>query len=364
MQALPPLSGIESMFREITEGSPRGGRSRVNHWLLFCVAAVPLVSSDAFAQAVVGGEGQKAETIGRIVDVAVDRLGRAYILDGAPPQILVVENGFVIQRVGRAGSGPGEFRSPTKIQLDGDGRIYVLDAGQRRMSVFRTEPRLTHEADFRIPFVQPRTFCMIGSQFFMLTADAGAPGIRIAERAGDSLRQRGVLAKFESDHVLAVNPMFAATVGFRGYLACVPEEHRIIWANMILGDIRSVSTVDSGSRLAHLDGFAAATIGLRRDVLDLSFSPAQRMDLLLAFVPVSSRETIATVGVKTPSEPIDLQTFAKLESQSVDGLLRASTRQPAHAILGAASSTTIVCYVNDPVPTVWVKPRASRPTCG
>ncbi len=74
---------------------------------------------------------------GSISDVAVDELGRLYVLDSRLQHLQVYSpGGLLLQTVDRPGRGPGEFLVPERLWLDDPGRLYVLDRGNRRLSVF------------------------------------------------------------------------------------------------------------------------------------------------------------------------------------------------------------------------------------
>ncbi len=58
------------------------------------------------------------------------------IVDRASHSVTAADNsGKVLQKIGREGSGAGEFRNPTAISEYG-GNVYVLDGGNRRVQIF------------------------------------------------------------------------------------------------------------------------------------------------------------------------------------------------------------------------------------
>ena len=42
------------------------------------------------------------------------------------------EDGKVVCTIGRQGSGPGEFKNPLAVAVDGDGNVLVADTGHNR----------------------------------------------------------------------------------------------------------------------------------------------------------------------------------------------------------------------------------------
>ena len=42
------------------------------------------------------------------------------------------DDGKVVRTIGRQGSGPGEFKNPLAVAVDGDGNVLVADTGHNR----------------------------------------------------------------------------------------------------------------------------------------------------------------------------------------------------------------------------------------
>lgn len=76
--------------------------------------------------------------LARIVDLAIDRSsGRVALVDDLANQIVVVTaNGELVSRIGRYGSGPGEFRGLGSVEFDESGGLYAYDASMRRVEYF------------------------------------------------------------------------------------------------------------------------------------------------------------------------------------------------------------------------------------
>lgn len=74
--------------------------------------------------------------VNRVVAVAA-RGGRTFIGDGGESRVLEIgPRGNIVRVFGRKGRGPGELLSPGALAVGGDTALFVLDAGQRRLSVF------------------------------------------------------------------------------------------------------------------------------------------------------------------------------------------------------------------------------------
>jgi len=76
--------------------------------------------------------------LNRPMDVALDRAGNVFVLDGGNnPRIARFDRGgqFVASAGGR-GSKPGEMSSPHSLAVDANGNVYVADGGNARIQVF------------------------------------------------------------------------------------------------------------------------------------------------------------------------------------------------------------------------------------
>lgn len=97
------------------------------------------------------------------------------IADGGSLQLLRFDHaGAFLQSMGRRGDGPGEFRNIRWIAADGDGRVIVLDASLRRVSVFSVGGEL-HET-FKLPDEMagsPEWIARLGTRFVV----AGTSGL-------------------------------------------------------------------------------------------------------------------------------------------------------------------------------------------
>jgi hypothetical protein len=70
--------------------------------------------------------------------IALDDLGRIYVLDGSARSVTVLDaTGRRVAQIAPGGEEPGEFRSPTALAVDGAGYVYVADRRSGRVLRFR-----------------------------------------------------------------------------------------------------------------------------------------------------------------------------------------------------------------------------------
>jgi len=80
--------------------------------------------------------GEEPYMLGRVSGVAASE-DRIYVLDASVPIVRVYDmDGQHVQDIGAAGDGPGEFRQPAAMGIGPDGRIYVRDDAQARITIF------------------------------------------------------------------------------------------------------------------------------------------------------------------------------------------------------------------------------------
>lgn len=80
---------------------------------------------------------------GNVMDVEVDGLGRVWVVDSQAGEIRVFgPDGRHVRTIGRKGSGPGEFQNLVGIERGPGERIWAYDFDLSRFSVFDTAGRL------------------------------------------------------------------------------------------------------------------------------------------------------------------------------------------------------------------------------
>jgi hypothetical protein len=88
-----------------------------------------------------GGVGSENHNLPR--DIDIDANGRLYVIDGGNFRVQVFdENGEFVQQVGQLGRQYGQFARPQGVSIDKDGNIYASDAAHGNFQIFNPEGRL------------------------------------------------------------------------------------------------------------------------------------------------------------------------------------------------------------------------------
>ena len=85
------------------------------------------------------GDEMAGDTVlfGGGVEVAINSMGQLFVTDRGIAGIRVFSNtGALMQRVGRAGDGPGEFQSTPLVRVGPKDTVYTLDTEATRLTVF------------------------------------------------------------------------------------------------------------------------------------------------------------------------------------------------------------------------------------
>ncbi len=129
--------------------------------------------------------GTGPDAFGRISALAVDPLGRIWVVDAMSADIRVFDaDGRPVRTIGRAGQGPGEFTLPMAIAPAPDGSMWVSDPRQGRIQSFDTAGALVaaHPLPPRAPPREPVVFDSVGRVLQIVTDPRRRTGAVMAIR--------------------------------------------------------------------------------------------------------------------------------------------------------------------------------------
>jgi hypothetical protein len=149
-------------------------------------------------------EGREEYMFSQIRSMAVDDVGRIYVLDARESQVKVFDqNGTYIRSIGKRGQGPGEFITPLSISITGQNEL-VVDDFRSRLVIFSLEGE----------FKKNINIAKIGLASIDIDSEGSMVGIAIVR---EKENPRYELKKFDSDlnylHSLGSSPLPSASGG-------------------------------------------------------------------------------------------------------------------------------------------------------
>ena len=115
---------------------------------------------------------------------------RVYVTNAGADTVLVLRRGEVIAKVGSDGDGPNQYRRPHDIEVDGKGRVIVVDPGNNRIQILDAGLRFVralHGPTY--DFNEPK-YVAVDEQGWMFVADEYNSQIKILD---DAYRLAGVI---------------------------------------------------------------------------------------------------------------------------------------------------------------------------
>jgi len=157
--------------------------------------------------------------IGSISNIVITEEGNYIISDPLGNAILIFSrNGKFLKKIGGAGSGPGEYRSPNCLSLDAWGNIYVEDRGNRRVNIYNKDGEFKNS--FKLQ-KSPVVSLKVDESGKVYTYCPGGVGrdemvIYVYDNKGELVNKFGQLPKFMWDFpfVIAGGGMIMDSKGF------------------------------------------------------------------------------------------------------------------------------------------------------
>lgn len=179
--------------------------------------------SQRVPSAVIGGDtgdsGVELAGLGRVV---IDHYLRIYVLDSGDARVLVFDSvGRKLFVLGRKGDGPGEFREPWAMTLEGQTHLVVLDAGRRKFVRFdvSTPQTVRFLDEIRTPVVGG-AMCVFANHAIVLAESGGLNAlydVELAPNPGKILRSFGASNLLHRD---GRNPIVRQMVIGGGTIGC------------------------------------------------------------------------------------------------------------------------------------------------
>jgi streptogramin lyase len=149
----------------------------------------------------VAGNMESTDTFNGASDVALAENGDIFVSDGEGQNTRIVKfskDGTFIKTWGTKGAAPGQLQTPHAIFIDGRGRVWVADRGNKRLQVFDQDGRFLREMT---QFGTPVSMFVQGDTLYVASP---APENKITVGTTDG-KVLDVIEGLDAPHGIAVN---------------------------------------------------------------------------------------------------------------------------------------------------------------
>lgn len=256
--------------------------------------------------------GPPDSVFGQIGDIAEDSHGTLLVLDERMAEVRAIGRSGWMQRVGRAGQGPGEFTNAQAIAVGADDRLYVGDL-RRSIQVFRPEARgWVFERELPVE-LSPRAMCVLGTDLVVGGYSAGDPSL-VRVYAPDGRLKARFGALYRTD-----NPIVASqTAAIR--LLCDRVHSEIVLApRSLIGEIRSYGPDGTLRWRTALDDYQPIVLRERADHATVVEIPADGFDRLQSLTQLPSGDLLVQIAHLSAADARAQADFSTLYSMVLRG---------------------------------------------
>lgn len=243
------------------------------------------------------------EVFGWIGDVEADEEGNVFVLDRYAMDVRWFDRTAKLRgRVGGDGQGPGEFRAPLALAIDGFGRVHVLDRGNSRVSIFRPGAEgLALEADYRIGLLAT-DFCVLGERTFLLVPSSEHL-IHEVDAGGRAIRSFGEPIRPDPDVVARLGRDRRRLAQLRehtsyGLMACDLRTNSVLLVHRQIPYVRSFSSEGEEQWPVRLEDYSETRWSVTRNGGCCTYLPdptTNRIDEAVALAVSPSSELLLTL---------------------------------------------------------------------
>lgn len=297
-----------------------------------------------------------AGPLGLVGDVLGGADGRLYVLDVGQKQLSLLPRGLGNRYVvGRAGHGPGELADPVALAETRQGRLFLLDRGNQRVEVYRTVvDSLEHVTSLPLDFV-PEDACTLGERLFVLGPRGGYLVHEVSPGDGRVLRS---LVSDPASRDPMLSPHRAA-----GFVQCGPGDELTVLP-LLRPEISRYSAA-TGRRLGRLriPRYRETRVMRDGDGVVYQAPPGGEADYGASLVRLDDGRMLVQVGPvrrgSTRHEFTSLRTFVL--SWSARTLTELAPPLPR---IGTVRHDTAVAVHTDPGPALTLLPLRLDPAAG
>ena len=321
-----------------------GPSLRIGLALLFAIPA----SAQSRPLWIIGGENAVGSELGEYRRVAV-LPEHIVVLERDAPFIKVFnQQGKLLQTLGRAGSGPSEYRSPFDVTYDSaQRRLLVVDPANRRVTSYPVGDTLGPPRLLGLENVSVRGACMLRGKLYGIVRSTTI--ITEMTEQGDQFVTSSGFGEPRTNHRLGGHPLVRQRAS-DGPLFCDNASNRLIAASRLLGEVHVIDGVSRAQQTTLVPSFRRIDMSVDNTSMTMSIPPDGH-DALIDIVQFGD----TLYGVLELVKRGEGRTLAPPSYRTVvidrNGPSRTHAAQKAWrpiALLGARA----LCASGEPVPTI------------
>lgn len=297
---------------------------------------------------IIGGEGAVGTELGDYRKVAVLPEHIVVLERDAPFIKLFSHQGKLLQTLGRAGSGPSEFRSPFDVTYDNRARrLLVIDPANRRITAYPVGDTLGAPRLLALENVSVRGACLLRGKLYGIVRSARIITEMIEQ--GDQFVTSSDFGEPRTNHPLGAHPL-VSTRASDGPLFCDNASNRVIAASRLLGEVHVIDGVSHAQQTTLVPSFRRIAITVDNTSMTMSIPPDGH-DALVDIVPFGDTlygvlELVRRGEGRTLAPPA-YRTVVIARNGPVSTTSALKTWRPV-ALIGARA----LCSSADPAPTI------------
>lgn len=309
----------------------------------------PLLLSNAPSATIGREDGPNHFIFGEIAGVGLDREGKVIIVDRKVWDVRLFDaQGRFLQRLGRRGQGPGEFRAPHSLVMTPKGELWVADM-QRRLTVFAPSAEGYRLARTIPTAFGARSMCFLGPEIMVNAISPSDPyAIRVLDATAQPVRSFG---KLYTSPNAGINWQFT-----EGLLVCDNVNDLVIFAtSAALGEVRAYRRDGLPVWRTVLDGVRTNIITDSDGGYRVQGSPDGAHDLVSLNV-VPGVGVLLQYGFRTPEQMAAKEPVTHIQTIVIDPRTGAAALLAvAWPRIAAVSGAQVLAVFEDPAPRLEIR---------
>jgi len=294
-------------------------------------------------------DGPEHFIFGEIAGVGTTRQGTVIVIDRKTEDVRLFDaRGQFLQRLGRRGQGPGEFRAPHSLLVRPNDEIWIADM-QRRLTVFAPSADGYKLAGTLPVEIGIRSMCLLGDDLFVNGVSLGDPYvIRALDASAKQVRAFGTL--YSSPNA-AVNVQFA-----EGKLICDRANDLVVYASPAeVGEVRAYRRDGRAVWRTVIEGVSSNIIS-DNDGGGVSVQRSPNgAHALVSFNLVPGVGLVLQYGFRTPAQMVAREVGELLTIVLDPKTGAGSLTSQSWPRLGALAGSRAIALFEDPAPRIEIR---------